>query len=176
VQLAVIVEETKRALLRPRNRDRYHCRLEDVQQFLDDLARTAQFFLDVPQVPAVTRDPSDDRVIACGRRSGRLSGHGRRRPAGASRAPGHPDRHAAAISRSARRLDHRLTSPVGAEVRADRSSSDHRSPWFLIESLTAVRAQAYALAPLGAEQEPTRCFSSVVPGLKWATKPCSRMV
>lgn len=36
-----------------------------MQQFLDGLARSAQFFRDAPQVPAVTRDPSDDQVIAC---------------------------------------------------------------------------------------------------------------
>lgn len=60
-----IVEETRRALLRPRNMNRYRYRIEDVQQFLDGLARSAQFFRDAPQVPAVTRDPSDDQVIAC---------------------------------------------------------------------------------------------------------------
>jgi predicted nucleic acid-binding protein len=60
-----IVGETERALLRPRNMNRYRYRPEDVRQFLGGLARSAQFFRDAPQVPAVTRDPSDDQVIAC---------------------------------------------------------------------------------------------------------------
>ena len=60
-----IVEETERALLRPRNMSRYRYRVEDVGQFLDGLAKSAHFFIDPPQVPAVSRDPSDDRVIAC---------------------------------------------------------------------------------------------------------------
>jgi uncharacterized protein len=60
-----IVAETERALLRPRNMRRYRYRLEDVQQFLDGLAGSAQFFRDATQVPGVTRHPSDDRVIAC---------------------------------------------------------------------------------------------------------------
>jgi predicted nucleic acid-binding protein len=33
--------------------------------FLDGLARSAQVFRDAPRVPVVTRDPSDDQVIAC---------------------------------------------------------------------------------------------------------------
>jgi len=57
--------ETERALLRPRNMNRYRYRPEDVREFLDGLAASAQLFRDVPRVPAVTRDPSDDRVIAC---------------------------------------------------------------------------------------------------------------
>ncbi len=60
-----IVAETRRALLRPRNMRRYRYRPEDVQQFLDSLARSARFYRDAAQVPAVTRDPSDDQVIAC---------------------------------------------------------------------------------------------------------------
>jgi uncharacterized protein len=60
-----IIEETERALLRPRNRNRYHYRREDVRRFLDGLARSAQVFRDAPRVPVVTRDPSDDQVIAC---------------------------------------------------------------------------------------------------------------
>jgi uncharacterized protein len=60
-----IVEETERALLRPRNINRYRYRPEDVRQFLDGLARSAQFFRDASQAAAVTRDPSDDQVIAC---------------------------------------------------------------------------------------------------------------
>jgi uncharacterized protein len=65
VQLAWIVEETERALLRPRNINRYRYRPEDVRRFLDGLARSAQFFRDASQATAVTRDPSDDQVIAC---------------------------------------------------------------------------------------------------------------
>jgi uncharacterized protein len=60
-----IVTETERALLRPRNVNRYRYRPEDVRQFLHGLAGSAQIFPDAPAVPAVTRDPSDDRVIAC---------------------------------------------------------------------------------------------------------------
>jgi len=60
-----IVDETKRARLRPRNMNRYRYRPEEVRQFLDGLARSAQFFGAAPQVPALTRDPSDDQVIAC---------------------------------------------------------------------------------------------------------------
>jgi uncharacterized protein len=60
-----IVEETERALLRPRNIERYRYRPEDVRQFLEGLARSAQFFRDATQVAAVVRDPSDDQVIAC---------------------------------------------------------------------------------------------------------------
>jgi uncharacterized protein len=60
-----IVEETERALLRPRNINRYRYRPQDVRQFLDGLAGSAQIFRDAPEVPAVTRDPSDDQVIAC---------------------------------------------------------------------------------------------------------------
>jgi putative PIN family toxin of toxin-antitoxin system len=60
-----IVEETERALLRPRNINRYRYRPEDVRRFLDGLARSAQFFRDASQAAAVTRDPSDDQVIAC---------------------------------------------------------------------------------------------------------------
>jgi putative PIN family toxin of toxin-antitoxin system len=60
-----IVEETERALLRPRNTRRYRYQSEDVRQFLDGLAKSAQMFRDAPRVPAVTRDPSDDQVIAC---------------------------------------------------------------------------------------------------------------
>jgi uncharacterized protein len=60
-----IVEETERALLRPQNTRRYRYQPEDVRQFLDGLARSAQMFPDAPEVPAVTRDPSDDQVIAC---------------------------------------------------------------------------------------------------------------
>ena len=59
-----IVEETERALRRPRNLNRYRYQPEDVRQFLDGLAGSAQFFPDAPEVPAVTRDPSDDQVIA----------------------------------------------------------------------------------------------------------------
>jgi uncharacterized protein len=62
---AWIIEETERALLRPRNRNRYHYRREDVRQFLDGLSTSAQVFRDPPRVPVVTRDPSDDQVIAC---------------------------------------------------------------------------------------------------------------
>jgi predicted nucleic acid-binding protein len=36
-----------------------------VRQFLDGLARSAQIYRDAPKVSAVTRDPSDDQVIAC---------------------------------------------------------------------------------------------------------------
>jgi putative PIN family toxin of toxin-antitoxin system len=60
-----IVGETERALLRPQNTRRYRYQPEDVRQFLDGLARSAQMFPDAPEVPAVTRDPSDDQVIAC---------------------------------------------------------------------------------------------------------------
>lgn len=60
-----IVTETERALLRPRNVNRYRYRPEDVRQFLDGLAGSAQILPDAPVVPAVTRDPSDDWVIAC---------------------------------------------------------------------------------------------------------------
>ncbi len=60
-----IVAETERALLRPRNMRRYRYRPQDVQHFLDGLAGSAQFFPDASQVPKVTRDPSDDRVVAC---------------------------------------------------------------------------------------------------------------
>jgi uncharacterized protein len=60
-----IVAETQRALLRPRNMRRYRYRPEDVRQFLDGLAGSARFFPDATEVVAVTRDPSDDRVIAC---------------------------------------------------------------------------------------------------------------
>jgi uncharacterized protein len=60
-----IIEETERALLRPRNINRYRYRPEDVRQFLDGLAGSAQIFPISPEVPAVTRDPSDDQVIAC---------------------------------------------------------------------------------------------------------------
>jgi putative PIN family toxin of toxin-antitoxin system len=60
-----IIDETQRALQRPRNLNRYRYRLEDVRQFLEGLARSAELFHDAPQVPAVTRDPSADRVIAC---------------------------------------------------------------------------------------------------------------
>lgn len=60
-----IVGEVERALLRPRNIGRYRYTAEDVREFLDGLARSAQFFRDAPQVPVVTRDPSDDQVIAC---------------------------------------------------------------------------------------------------------------
>lgn len=51
--------------MRPRNVSRYRYRPEDVRQFLDGLAGSAQFFRDALQVPAVTRDPSDDQVVAC---------------------------------------------------------------------------------------------------------------
>jgi predicted nucleic acid-binding protein len=47
-----IVEETERALLRPRNVNRYRYRAEDVRQFLDGLARSAHVFPDAPEVPA----------------------------------------------------------------------------------------------------------------------------
>jgi|SRR5918996_1907545 putative PIN family toxin of toxin-antitoxin system len=60
-----IVGETERALLRPRNVNRYRYRPEDVRQFLDGLAGSAQILPDASEVPAVTRDPSDDQVIAC---------------------------------------------------------------------------------------------------------------
>jgi len=60
-----ITEETERALLRPRNIGRYRYRPEDVRQFLDGLATAAQFFRDAHPVPSITRDPSDDHVIAC---------------------------------------------------------------------------------------------------------------
>jgi putative PIN family toxin of toxin-antitoxin system len=60
-----IIEESERALLRPRNINRYRYRPEDVRQFLDGLAGSAQMFPDLPEVRAVTRDPSDDQVIAC---------------------------------------------------------------------------------------------------------------
>jgi len=60
-----IVHETERALLRPRNMRRYHYRPEDVRQFLEGLAGSSDWFRDTDDVPAVTRDPSDDQVIAC---------------------------------------------------------------------------------------------------------------
>jgi uncharacterized protein len=60
-----IVEETERALLRPRNINRYRYRPEDVRRFLEGLARSAQFFSGASHVAAITRDPSDDQVIAC---------------------------------------------------------------------------------------------------------------
>jgi putative PIN family toxin of toxin-antitoxin system len=60
-----IAAETERALLRPRNMHRYRYSPDDVRQFLDGLARSAQFFRDPRRAPAVTPDPSDDQVIAC---------------------------------------------------------------------------------------------------------------
>lgn len=52
-------------LCSPRNMNRYRYRPEDVRQFLDGLAGSSHWFRDAADVPAVTRDPSDDRVIAC---------------------------------------------------------------------------------------------------------------
>jgi uncharacterized protein len=60
-----IIAETERALMRPRNMTRYRYTPEDVQQFLDGLARTVQLVGVGSQVATVTRDPSDDQVIAC---------------------------------------------------------------------------------------------------------------
>jgi uncharacterized protein len=51
--------------MRPRNMTRYRYTPEDVQQLLDGLARTVQLVGVGSQVATVTRDPSDDQVIAC---------------------------------------------------------------------------------------------------------------
>lgn len=60
-----IVAETERALLRPKNLSRYRYRPDDVRDFVEGLAASAQMVRDARRPPQVTRDPSDDQVIAC---------------------------------------------------------------------------------------------------------------
>ena len=59
-----ILEETARALNRPRIQQGYGYATEDVEHFLATLIQTADIVHDIGNVPPVSRDPNDDVIIA----------------------------------------------------------------------------------------------------------------
>jgi uncharacterized protein len=59
-----ILEETTRALNRPRLKEGYSYATHEVEHFLALLIRCAEIVRDLPDVPAVSRDPKDDVIIA----------------------------------------------------------------------------------------------------------------
>lgn len=59
-----ILQETARALNRPRIQRGYGYATEEVERFLTLLIQTAEIVHDLPNVPAVSRDPNDDVIIA----------------------------------------------------------------------------------------------------------------
>jgi uncharacterized protein len=59
-----ILEETARALLQPRIQESYGHTAEAVEQFLSLLIHTAAIVHDLTNIPAVSRDPQDDVILA----------------------------------------------------------------------------------------------------------------
>jgi uncharacterized protein len=60
-----ILDETARALLRPRIRSRYSYGVDDVEQYRALLGAVAMIVADVPAIPSTVRDPNDDKILAC---------------------------------------------------------------------------------------------------------------
>lgn len=65
-----ILAETTRALLRQRIAARYGHTPKDVARFLALITQTAQVVSDLPELPAISRDPNDDVIIACSLKAG----------------------------------------------------------------------------------------------------------
>jgi uncharacterized protein len=61
---AEILEETTRALMRPRIKDRYRYAADDVAAYQVLLAEVAETVSDLPALQAVPLDPKDDLVVA----------------------------------------------------------------------------------------------------------------
>ncbi len=59
-----ILQETARALNRPRIQQGYGYATEEIERFLTFLIQTAEIVRDLPNVPAVSRDRNDDVIIA----------------------------------------------------------------------------------------------------------------
>jgi putative PIN family toxin of toxin-antitoxin system len=60
----IILEEVRRALLRPKLLTSYRHSPEAAQAFCDHLARVARRVTALPEIPRLSRDPDDDHVIA----------------------------------------------------------------------------------------------------------------
>jgi uncharacterized protein len=61
-----IVAETRQVLLRePKLKERYRYTSEDVEEFVNGLAASAQLEADLPLVTAVRSDPKDNIIVAC---------------------------------------------------------------------------------------------------------------
>lgn len=60
----LILEEVRRALLRPKLLASYRHSAEAVEAFCDNLARVARLVTALPEIPRTGRDPDDEHVIA----------------------------------------------------------------------------------------------------------------
>jgi putative PIN family toxin of toxin-antitoxin system len=65
-----ILEETKRALLRPKIIARYRHTVDDVAEYLIFLADVTEAVEDIPTLRAVPLDPKDDMVVATAVKAG----------------------------------------------------------------------------------------------------------
>jgi putative PIN family toxin of toxin-antitoxin system len=65
-----ILEETVRALLRPKIAQRYRHTVRDVTEYLVLLSEVAELVEEIPTLRAVPRDPKDDMVVATAVRAG----------------------------------------------------------------------------------------------------------
>ena len=60
----LILEEVRRALLRPKLLASYRHSAEAAEAFCDNLARVARLVTALPEIPRTGRDPDDEHVIA----------------------------------------------------------------------------------------------------------------
>lgn len=60
----IILEEVRRALLRPKLATAYKYGPEAVEEFCDYLSQAGRMVTELPQIPRTGRDPDDEHIIA----------------------------------------------------------------------------------------------------------------